>query len=316
MEHDHSMRKDEKDKMSELTLTVLAAGMGSRYGGLKQLDPMGPHGETIMDYSVFDAVRAGFRRVVFVIRRDFEADFRERVGKKYEKLLAVDYAFQRLDDLPDGFSVPAGREKPWGTGHALYAARHLLTGPFAVINADDFYGADSYRQLAGYLSAPPQSSLIRGVIASFVLANTLSDHGSVARGICSVDEAGCLRKVTEFTKIVKTSFGAADESDSEHPTRFSGGEPVSMNCWGFMPEFIDSLEALLTEFLSSRGTEMKSEFYLPGAVDTLIARGEAVISARNSNDRWFGVTYREDRPFVQENLRRLVDSGAYPSPLF
>ena len=302
--------------MSDLTLTILAAGMGSRYGGLKQLDPMGPHGETIMDYSVFDAVRAGFKRVVFVIRRDFEADFRERIGKKYEKLLAVDYAFQRLDDLPAGFSVPVGREKPWGTGHAVYAARRLLTGPFAVINADDFYGADGYRQLAGYLSAPPKTSLIRGVIATFVLANTLSEHGSVARGICSVDDAGCLRKVTEFTKIVKTSSGAADESDPGHPVKFTGREPVSMNCWGFMPEFVVRLEELLTEFLSSRGTEMKSEFYLPGAVDALISGGEAVIAARNSGDRWFGVTYREDRPLVQENLRRLVEAGAYPSPLF
>ena len=303
--------------MSELTLAILAAGMGSRYGGLKQLDPMGPSGETIMDYSVFDAVRAGFRRVVFVIRRDFEADFRERVGKKYEKLLDVDYAFQQLDDLPAGFSVPAGREKPWGTGHALFAARRVLKGPFAVINADDFYGADSYRQLAGYLSSPPPSgSLVRGVIATFILANTLSEHGSVARGICSVDESGHLRKVTEFTKIVKTPSGAADGSDPEHPVQFTGREPVSLNSWGFMPEFLDRLEALLVDFLAARGTEMKSEFYLPGAVDTLIARGEALISARTAGDSWFGVTYREDRPLVQENLRRLVDSGAYPTPLF
>lgn len=302
--------------MADLTLVILAAGMGSRYGGLKQLDPMGPNGETIMDYSVFDAVRAGFDRVVFVIRRDFEEEFRERICKKYEKIIAVDYAFQQLDDLPAGFTVPEGREKPWGTGHALFAARNVLKTPFAVINADDFYGADSYRQLAGYLSDPPQCSQVRGVIASFVLSNTLSEHGSVARGICSVDEDGYLKKVTEVTKIEKTADGAADKSDPENPLVFTGNEQVSMNSWGFMPEFLDQLEGLLIEFLKNRGTELKSEFYLPGAVDELISRGKAVISVRNSKDSWFGVTYRDDRPLVQANLMKLVGSGAYPSPLF
>ena len=302
--------------MADLTLVILAAGMGSRYGGLKQLDPMGPGGETIMDYSVFDAVRAGFNRVLFVIRKDFEAEFREKIGKKYEKIIAVDYAFQQLDDLPAGFSVPEGREKPWGTGHALFATRHILKTPFAVINADDFYGADSYRQLAAYLADPPQSGKVRGVIATFILANTLSENGSVARGICSVDEEGTLRKVTEFTKIEKTADGAADRSDPEHPAEFTGREFVSMNSWGFMPEFLDKLEKLLIEFLEKHGTELKSEFYLPGAVDELISRGEAVISARNSKDSWFGVTYREDRPLVQANLEKLVSSGAYPTPLF
>ena len=302
--------------MADLTLVVLAAGMGSRYGGLKQLDPMGPNGETIMDYSVFDAVRAGFNRVVFVIRRDFEAEFKERIGKKYEKLLKVDYAFQQLDDLPAGYTVPAGREKPWGTGHALLAARHILNTPFAVINADDFYGADSYRQLAGYLSNPPASGLVRGVIATFILSNTLSDHGTVARGICSVDSDSCLRKVTEFTKIAKTADGAADMTDPANPTSFTGAEQVSMNSWGFMPEFIGKLEELLVEFLEKNGKELKSEFYLPGAVDELISRGQAVIAARSSGDSWFGVTYREDRPLVQASLQKLVDDGAYPSPLF
>ena len=302
--------------MADLTLVVLAAGMGSRYGGLKQLDPMGPNGETIMDYSVFDAVRAGFNRVIFVIRRDFENEFKERVGKKYEKVLKVDYAFQQLDDLPGNFTVPAGREKPWGTGHALLAARHILDTPFAVINADDFYGADSYRQLAGYLSDPPQSERVRGVIATFILSNTLSENGSVARGICGVDESGLLRKVTEFTKIVKTENGAADQTDPENPTPFTGNEQVSMNAWGFMPEFIGKLEQLLVKFLEKSGTELKSEFYLPGAVDELISRDEAVIAARNSRDSWFGVTYREDRPMVQSSLKKLVEAGAYPSPLF
>ena len=301
--------------MADLTLVVLAAGMGSRYGGLKQLDPMGPNGETIMDYSVYDAVRAGFNRVVFVIRKDFEAEFRERIGRKYESLLTVDYAFQQLDDLPAGFSVPDGREKPWGTGHALLAARNILKTPFAVINADDFYGADSYRQLAGYLADPPASDLVRGVIATFILAKTWSEHGSVARGICSVDDQGLLRKVTEFTKIVKTENGAADHSDPENQADFTGEEPVSMNSWGFMPEFLEKLEELFVEFLKVKGTELKSEFYLPGAVDQLISLNQAVITARCSRDSWFGVTYREDRPLVQENLKKLVDSGEYPTPL-
>ena len=302
--------------MAKLTLVVLAAGMGSRYGGLKQLDSMGPSGETIMDYSIFDAIQGGFDRVVFVIRKDFEQEFREKVGSKYEHIIQVDYAFQQLDDLPAGFTVPEGREKPWGTGHALLAARDIIDGPFAVINADDFYGKDGYRQLAGYLLNPPESDLVRGVIATFTLSNTLSEHGSVARGICKVDDSGLLQKVTEFTKITRTAAGAEDVSDPENPCSFTGSEQVSMNCWGFMPEFMEKLEALLVDFLRARGTELKSEFYLPGAVDALISSGEAVITACNSKDSWFGVTYREDRPLVQEMLQKVVAEGKYPTPLF
>ena len=271
----------------KLTLLVLAAGMGSRYGGLKQLDEVGPSGETVMDYSVFDAMRAGFDRVVFVIRKDIEEAFRAAIGSRYADRIEVAYAFQDMNDLPAGFRVPEGRTKPWGTGQAVYAARKLLDGPFAVINADDFYGADSYRKLAGYLKSAPEDGKIRGCIASFVLSNTLSEDGKVI----SVQEDGA-------------------------ELEFTGEELVSMNSWGFMPELVGELERLFTGFLEEHGTELKSEFYLPFAVDTLIREGRAEIKMLKSEDSWFGITYREDKPFVQAALRKLVAEGAYPEKLF
>ena len=302
--------------MSDLTLVVLAAGMGSRYGGLKQLDQLGPSGETIMDYSVFDAVRAGFNKVVFVIRKDFEAEFKEKVGSKYTGIIKVDYAFQMLDDLPGGFTVPEGREKPWGTGHAVYAARNVIDSPFAVINADDFYGADSYRQLADYLSNPPETNKIKGCIAAFILSNTLSENGSVSRGICSDDGKGNLAKVVENTKIFRRDGKVISAYDDGTEAEFTGDELVSMNSWGFMPEILDELESNFIEFLKARGGELKSEFYLPGLVDTLINSGKAQIAMRKSCDSWFGVTYREDRPMVQAALQSLTESGKYPKSLF
>ena len=300
-----------------LSLLVLAAGMGSRYGSLKQLDQMGPSGETVMDYSVFDAMRSGFDRVIFVIRRDFEAEFKEVIGKRYAGKVRLDYAFQDLDDLPSNFKRPEGREKPWGTGHAVYAARHLLDEPFAVINADDFYGRDSYGQLADYLKNPPAPGKVRGCIASFVLSNTLSENGSVSRGICTSDAAGHLVNVVENTKIYRRADGkvvSLMEDGSE--VELTGNEPASMNSWGFMPEMVGEIEKLFIDFLSARGTELKSEFYLPGVVDSLIRAGKAEIAMRYSRDSWFGVTYKEDRPLVQAALKKLVDSGAYPEKLF
>ena len=300
----------------KLTLLVLAAGMGSRYGGLKQLDQVGPSGETVMDYSVFDAMRAGFDRVVFVIRRDIEQAFRTAVGSRYEKKIEVNYAYQCMDDLPGGFQVPAGREKPWGTGQAVYAARRLLDGPFAVINADDFYGADSYRQLAGYLrTAPADGGKVRGCIASFVLANTLSENGSVSRGICSVDAAGNLKNVVENTKIFRRDGAIVSLREDGSEILLKGDEPTSMNSWGFRPELVGRLETLFEEFLRKRGTELKSEFYLPFAVDSLIRAEEAEIKVLRSSDSWFGITYREDKPLVQAALRGLVAEGAYPEKL-
>ncbi|WP_288611139.1 sugar phosphate nucleotidyltransferase [uncultured Victivallis sp.] len=300
----------------KLTLLVLAAGMGSRYGGLKQLDEVGPSGETVMDYSVFDAMRAGFDRVVFVIRKDIEEAFRAAIGSRYADRIEVAYAFQDMNDLPAGFRVPDGRTKPWGTGQAVYAARKLLDGPFAVINADDFYGADSYRKLAGYLKSAPEDGKIRGCIASFVLSNTLSENGSVSRGICSADAAGNLSKVVENTKIFRRDGKVISVQEDGAELEFTGEELVSMNSWGFMPELVGELERLFTGFLEEHGTELKSEFYLPFAVDTLIREGRAEIKMLKSEDSWFGITYREDKPFVQAALRKLVAEGAYPEKLF
>ena len=300
----------------KLTLLVLAAGMGSRYGGLKQLDEVGPSGETVMDYSVFDAMRAGFDRVVFVIRKDIEEAFRAAIGSRYADRIEVAYAFQDMNDLPAGFRVPDGRTKPWGTGQAVYAARKLLDGPFAVINADDFYGADSYRKLAGYLKSAPEDGKIRGCIASFVLSNTLSENGSVSRGICSADAAGNLSKVVENTKIFRRDGKVISVQEDGAELEFTGEELVSMNSWGFMPELVGELERLFTGFLEEHGTELKSESYLPFAVDTLIREGRAEIKMLKSEDSWFGITYREDKPFVQAALRKLVAEGAYPEKLF
>lgn len=300
-----------------LSLLILAAGMGSRYGSLKQLDQMGPSGETVMDYSVFDALRSGFDRVVFVIRRDFEEEFKNVIGKRYEGKVKVEYAFQDINDLPGNFKCPEGRVKPWGTAHAVYAARHLLNEPFAVINADDFYGRDSYTQLANYLSNPPAPGKVRGCIASFILSNTLSENGSVSRGICTADENGLLSKVVENTKIYRRNDGkVVSLMEDGTEVELTGNEPASMNSWGFMPEMVDEIETLFIDFLSKHGTELKSEFYLPGVVDTLINNGKAEIAMRYSKDSWFGVTYKEDRPMVQAALKNLVDSGAYPEKLF
>lgn len=295
-----------------LTLVVLAAGMGSRYGGLKQVDPVGPSGETVLDYAVFDALRAGFTRVVFVIRKDFEALFREKIGARYAGKIAVDYVFQALDVLPAGFSVPAGREKPWGTGHAVWCARAAVTGNFAVINADDFYGADSFRKLAAFLNATPVAG-VSGQLAAFSmvgfrLSNTLSEHGTVARGVSESGAGGELRSITERTGIAPTDVG---------PGRlYSGNEIVSMNCWGFTPALFAGLDVQLREFLATRGGELKAEFYLPAAVSAMIARGEARVQVLPTDSTWFGVTYREDKPRVEAAVAALVQGGSYPRQLW
>ena len=297
-----------------ITLLVLAAGMGSRYGGLKQLDQLGPHGETMMDYSVFDAIRAGFTRAVFVIRRDFEQEFKECVGKRYSRHIKVEYAFQDRNDLPGKFKCPEGREKPWGTGHAVYAARELLDEPFVALNADDFYGRDSFAKAAKFLTCPPASKLIRGCICAYTLRNTLSEHGSVSRGICT-EKDGLLAKVVENPTISREGDRIVSELDGKK-YELAGDEPTSMNYWGFMPEFVGELEALFTEFLEKRGGELKSEFYLPFAVDSLIHAGKARIDMLRSNASWFGITYREDRDGVCADLKKLAERGEYPERLF
>lgn len=297
------------------TLLVLAAGMGSRYGGLKQIDPMGPNGETILDYSVFDALRAGFGKVVFIIRPDFAEEFKQKVSPKFADKIAVDYAYQTLDKLPAGFSVPAGREKPWGTTHAILCAKDVVKEPFAVINADDFYGQHSYQVLGEYLRAVNPASSDFSMVG-FTLKNTLSEHGTVARGVCQTDARGYLTAIDEMTKIGKTATGARNTYDDGRTADLSGDEPVSMNMWGFTPKLFDHLDRVFTEFLRAKGTEMKSECYIPLTVGQLIAEQHATCKVLRTDSAWFGVTYQEDKPVVQENIRRLIADGSYPANLW
>lgn len=295
------------------TLVLLAAGMGSRYGGLKQLDALGPHGETLMDYSVFDAVRAGFNKIVFIIRRDIETDFKRVIGSRYESVADVQYAFQSLDDLPGGFTVPEGRVKPWGTGQAVYAARNLVKGPFAVINADDFYGADGFRKLAAALdSGNPQEFCMCG----FYLENTLSENGSVSRGICRLNADHTLRTVVEHTKIERRNGLIVSTLEDGGSVVFTGREVVSMNMWGFQSSLFDALETQFIDFLKAHGTELKSEFYILFVADTLVRQGKATVKVLTSDDSWFGVTYQEDKPVVKNGLEALVKAGRYPEKLF
>jgi len=288
-----------------LTLVVLAAGMGSRYGGLKQLDPMGPGGETILDYSVHDAVRAGFGRVVFVIRRDFEGEFRALVAERYAGRVQVELAFQELGDLPAGFEVPEGRVKPWGTAHAILAARRVVNGPFLAINADDFYGREAYAAMAAHLADSADFAM-----AGYRLAATLSDHGTVSRGVCEVDPGGWLTGVREYTAIRKADGGGAVCGG----TSFSGGELVSMNFWGFTPAIFPALEEGFAEFLATGRGE--GEYYIPTAVERMVAAGRARVRVIPTDSTWFGVTYREDRAGVVERLAGMVAAGEYRSPLW
>ncbi len=286
------------------SLLVLAAGMGSRYGGLKQLDPVGPSGETILDYSVFDALRAGFGRVVFVIRRDFEEQFRQQIGARYETQVPVDYAFQSLHDLPAGVQLPEGRTKPWGTGHAVWCAREVVPGNFAVINADDFLGRDAFVQLVAFFTAPDADHAMVG----YRLGNTLSEQGSVSRGVCQVDAQDRLTEVVEHTGIERADVGLG--------LKYSGREIVSMNCWAFQPPMWAALECQWNAFIDDRLDEEKSEFYLPAAVSAEIAAGHLSVRVRASTAHWIGVTYREDKPIVQAALTRLAAAGEYPASLF
>lgn len=289
-----------------LTLLVLAAGMGSRYGGLKQIDPVGPHGETVLDYAVFDAQRAGFDRVVFVIREDFAALFRQQIGARYAGRIAVDYVFQSTDRLPPGFSPPPDRTKPWGTGHAVWCARGAVGENFAVINADDFYGRDSFGQLAAFLRDARNGAF---AMVGFELAKTLSEHGTVSRGLCTADVAGMLATVVEQTGIAREEVGPG--------RKFSGNEIVSMNCWGFTPAVFPALDKQLRDFLAQfRDDPKQREFYLPAAVSTMIAERQSTVKILPTSAVWFGVTYREDKPRVQAALAELVQTGAYPSQLF
>ena len=286
--------------------------MGSRYGGLKQIDPVGPHGETIIDYSAYDALRAGFSQVVFVIRRDMAAQFKEIVGARFEKQVPVAYVYQELDALPPGFAVPAGRTKPWGTTHAILMAAAAIREPFAVINADDFYGAESYRLLAQHLAAGGPDYAMAG----FVLRNTLSDFGSVSRGVCRVDDRQHLQTVVEMTRLERDGNGAKDTGGVGPAVSLTGDELVSMNMWGFTPAVFPQLQTHFHDFLQQQGGELKSESYIPSTVNDLVVSGRARVRVLRTNDSWFGVTYREDRPRVVASLRQLIARGDYPEKLW
>jgi UTP-glucose-1-phosphate uridylyltransferase len=290
------------------TLLILAAGMGSRYGGLKQIDAVGPSGETILDFSVYDASRAGFGQIVFVIRRDIEDAFRQSIGARFEQRIPVKYVFQEIDDLPPGFTVPAGRTKPWGTTQAVLAAAEVIHEPFAVINADDFYGQESFQSLSRHLLTESSGYAMIG----FILRNTLSEFGSVARGISAVDENGYLASVVEVTGIERDS----GEIKAGGGIRLSGDEIVSMNMWGFTPRVFDQLRAYFESFLEANSLDQRAECYLPNAVNSLIHSGESRVRVLPTSEAWFGVTYREDRPRVVESIGRLVSSGVYPKRLW
>lgn len=301
------------------TLVVLAAGMGSRYGGLKQCDPVGPSGEAILDYSVYDAIRGGFGKVVFVIRRDFDKEFKERVGSKYEGMVQVEYCYQDINDVPPPYVVPEGRVKPWGTAHATRAARHVVHEPFAVINADDFYGRDAFAKLAEFLSAGNETASglekLHFAMVGYRLDLTLSENGSVARGICDVSDSGMLRGVTEMTKLVRSGNMAENREDESDPVRIPLDSRVSMNLWGFSPALFDVLESRFPVWLEENATKGKSEWYIPFVVDELIHEGKADCRVLPTDSSWFGVTYREDKPRVVEAVGSLVAAGEYPSNL-
>lgn len=292
------------------SLLVLAAGIGSRYGGLKQLDAVGPHGETIIDYSVFDAVRAGFGKIVFVIREDISEIFRDTIGRRYADRIHVDYAFQELHKLPDDYILPPERQKPWGTGHAILMAKDIINEPFAVINSDDFYGADSFRILADFLSSSPASSPPVYSMVGFKLKNTLSEHGSVARGICTADNNSFLQSIVETLNIRQTDSIISDSGP------LTGEETASMNMWGFYPSIFDHLQLRFGKFLKENLQNIKSEFFIPSVVSELINTGIASVRVLETESSWFGVTYKEDKPMVTESIQALVDNDVYPSPLW
>lgn len=297
------------------TLVIMAAGIGSRFGGgIKQLEPVGPMGQIIMDYSIHDALEVGFDKIVFIIRRDLDEDFREIIGKRIEKLCRVEYAYQELDDLPEGFSC-GNRTKPWGTGQAILAAKGLVNEPFAVINADDYYGKEAFKLLYDFLKTPKKNPF-DFCMAGFILKNTLSDNGGVTRGICRVDENNMLIGVDETHNIVKVNGGAA-VSDGDKLIPLNADSRVSMNMWGLTPEFIDYLEDGFKEFLTNlKPDDIKTEYLLPIIIDKLLKEGKATVRVLETHDKWFGVTYKEDKDAVVKSFKELIDGGVYTKELF
>ncbi|MCI6640533.1 MAG: nucleotidyltransferase [Pygmaiobacter massiliensis] len=304
--------------MNKPVLAVMAAGMGSRYGGLKQIDPVGPSGEVIIDYSLFDACRAGFEKVVFIIKPEIEEAFRSAIGNRAEQMMEVEYVYQRLEDLPAGYQLPAGRVKPWGTAHAVLAARKAIDGPFAVINADDYYGVEAFRQIYDYLTAHPDDEKYEYVMVGYQLRNTLTENGYVSRGVCQVGADGFLTDVTERTRIEKDGADARYSQDGgESWTPISGDETVSMNMWGFTRSFLTEAQDRFAAFLDRALAEdpQKAEYYLPAVVTQLLKEGKARVRVLTSPDRWYGVTYQQDKPVVMAALREMAQEGIYPMGL-
>lgn len=304
--------------MKKTALVIMAAGIGSRFGkGIKQLAPVGPNGEIIMDYSIHDALEAGFNKVVFIIRKDIEEEFRTVIGNRIEKIAEVEYAFQALEDLPEGFEKPADRTKPWGTGQAVIAAKKVLSEPFMVINADDYYGKEAYVKVHDYLvQEQADDGMLHICMAGFRLGNTLSDNGSVTRGICHIED-GALTGVTETHDIYKTEKGAETRSEDNQVTELDVNSLVSMNMWGLTPEFMDILEKGFVEFLSEiKPGDIKKEYLLPEMIDRLIKAGKAKVDVLETKDTWFGVTYQEDKASVTEAFEKLVKDGVYPENLY
>ncbi|MCR5727557.1 MAG: nucleotidyltransferase [Lachnospiraceae bacterium] len=301
-----------------MTLIIMAAGMGSRYGGLKQLDPLGPGGEFLLDYSIYDAIKAGFNKVVFVIKKENLELFRETVGERIEKAIKVEYAFQTIEDIPENGTIPEGRVKPWGTAHAVYCCRKYVNEPFAVINSDDFYGAEAFKCLADYLSGKEQGPVHRYCMAAYMLKNTLTENGSVSRGVC-LDKNGNLTSITEHTRIERTGDGKlVNTFDDGSVKELDENLHVSMNCWGFTPAFFDTLEKGLKDFFEiNKGEKLnKAEYYLLTAVQDEIDAGTAEVKLLETEAKWFGVTYKEDRPKVVEAIRNLIAGGVYPEKLW
>lgn len=307
--------------MKSTTLVIMAAGIGSRFGGgIKQLTSFGPSGEIIMDYSIHDAIEAGFNKIVFVIRKSMLSDFRQIIGDRIEKLIPVSYAFQELNDLPEGFTVPEGRVKPWGTGQAILCCRDLIHEPFAVINADDYYGKDAFRKVHEFLVKSAQErkdGIYTFCMAGFVLKNTLSEHGGVTRGICRMGADGALAEIVETRNVVRTKDGAAVLNEDGTMTALDPDGLVSMNFWGFTPEFMGELERGFKDFLSNiEGNELKAEYLLPTIVDGMLKEKRVDLSVLQSDDRWFGVTYKEDVPYVKEAFLQLIKQGVYEENLY
>ncbi|MFO7657126.1 MAG: sugar phosphate nucleotidyltransferase [Bacteroidales bacterium] len=298
------------------TLLILAAGMGSRYGSLKQIDQLGPTGERIIDYSVFDAKRSGFGKVVFVIRKDIEKDFKEVFIKKLSGQIEVDYVFQELDNLPDGMKCPGERQKPWGTCHAVLMAKSKIKEPFVVINADDFYGLEAYHSVAAFLSDASENAANHYCMVGYKLKNTISEYGFVSRGVCEKDNNDCLLKITERTRIGKNDKGIFYKDPENNDVYLSGESIISMNFWGFTPTFFDFAENSFRDFLKDNLHNPKAEFYIPIVIDEIIKSNSGTVRVLDCNAKWFGVTYQEDKPMVMERLKESALDGTYPSPLW